>query len=364
MPKISVPALRYFQNGRRLYTFAVDGKLIDSFATVPHVGRSEENGSLEGFQRPEIKKHIKNIREYLESGDRPIIPNAMVMAFIKAPKFTPAVEGSDVGNLEISEGDSCVLVDGQQRHAAIRDADIKEFVVSVVAFVSEDEEMQRETFVRVNSSQPLDRRFLYSLLPGITHAMSADLEKKRLPALLVDRLNRDDDSVLKDTIKTSSNPSGEIADGTMLSALDKSLRDGRLSNFRANDGTSDVEGMLTVLKNYWKAVTVIFADAWGADRKDSRIKHTTPVTALAAMMDEFAGQLPLHRLSTAHFKRQLEMVSASCHWTADDGPWDFGNEGSRDWDAIDNSTKGSGFLTGQLKKMYLRAKAENEKDAA
>ncbi len=69
----TVNAVRFDQNGRRLFLFAIDGKLIPEFARVPHVGRDAETGKLDGFQRPEVKTHIRAIREYVETGDRPII---------------------------------------------------------------------------------------------------------------------------------------------------------------------------------------------------------------------------------------------------------------------------------------------------
>ena len=106
----------------------------------------------------------------------------------------------------------------------------------------------------------------------------------------MDRLNRNDDSVLAGLIKTASNPSGEIANATMVGAIERSLKDGYLYNFRQDDGSSDTDGMLNVLKTYWKAVAATFPVAWEASRKDSRLKHTTPISALAAMMDEMAGE--------------------------------------------------------------------------
>ena len=128
-----------------------------------------------------MRAHINNIKAYLETGDKPIIPNALVVAFAKSPKFTPAFDGADVGTLEIPLGETAEIVDGQQRHAAIRDADIATFPVTVVGFLSESEEMRREMFVRVNSSRPLDKKFIMELLPGIDSEMTADLEKRRVP---------------------------------------------------------------------------------------------------------------------------------------------------------------------------------------
>ena len=39
----------------------------------------------------------------------------------------------------------------------------------------------------------------------------------------------------------------------------------------------------------------------GLARQDSRLKHTTPISALAAMMDDMAGELPPSKPTTAHF---------------------------------------------------------------
>jgi len=361
MSMLQVPCIRFKQNGRRLFSFVVDGKQIPEFATVPHVGRSLTDGTLEGFQRPEVKSHINNIKVYLETGDKPIIPNALVMVFDKSPKFLPATENADVGTLEIPLGETAEIVDGQQRHAAIRDAEIGSFPVNVVAFVSESEEMRREMFVRVNSSRPLDKKFIMELLPGIDSEMTAELEKRRVPALLVNRLNNDPDLPLVGLIKTATNLSGEIANQTMLGAIEGSLKNGYLYNFRGDEG-SDTEGMLTALKAYWKAVAATFPKAWDASRKESRLKHTTPISSLAALMDDMAGGLAANKLTVAHFKRELACIAKSCHWTSDDGPWNFGPDGTRDWDGIDNSTKGIGFLTGYLRRVYNKAKAKDDSD--
>src|SRR5690349_3424881 len=110
----TVNALRFNQNGRLIFLFTVDGKRIHDFARVPHVGRDAETGQLDGFQRPEVKAHIRAIRDYLEGEDRPIIPNAVVLAFDEAPTFHPASPDADVGTLEIPDSpEGCAdIVDG------------------------------------------------------------------------------------------------------------------------------------------------------------------------------------------------------------------------------------------------------------
>lgn len=357
----TVPAVRFKQNGRRIFSFVVDGKTIHEFARVPHLNRDAETGRLVGYQRDEVKRHIANIRDYLETGKSPIIPNAIVLAFDKGPRFVPATPDADVGMLEITESENgCAdVVDGQQRLAAIRDANIETFPVACVAFISESEEMKREHFVRVNGSRPLDRRVLMELLPGIDCAITADLEKKRIPAVLIDRLNNDPDSPLRGLIKTASNPGGHIPGTTFAEGIVNSLKaGGMLYKFRKTDETSDIDGMTAAMSNYWKAVAHVFRDAWEADRADSRISYGGPVGALLGLMDATAGTLPTNKMSLAHFKRELALVAPNCHWTAESGDWDFGPDGRRPWNALDNGTKGIGFLRAFLVNVYHEAKAD------
>ena len=78
--ELRLPALKISQGPERtLFAFAVDGKLVAEFAAVSRVKRGDE-GDVLGYQRPEVRSHIAEIRRYLESVN-PMIPNAIVVAF-------------------------------------------------------------------------------------------------------------------------------------------------------------------------------------------------------------------------------------------------------------------------------------------
>src|SRR5262245_28203305 len=72
---------------RVLYSFAVDGKRISSFAAISRLGRNTEK-RIVGYQRPEVLNHIAEIKAYLES-DNPFVPNALVIAFDPVVRFEP-----------------------------------------------------------------------------------------------------------------------------------------------------------------------------------------------------------------------------------------------------------------------------------
>src|SRR6266576_3879310 len=84
--ELRLPALKISQGqGRTLFAFAVEGKTIPQFADVSRVKRGAD-GEVLGYQRPEVRSHIAEIRRYLESPS-PMIPNAIVVAFDSRVRF-------------------------------------------------------------------------------------------------------------------------------------------------------------------------------------------------------------------------------------------------------------------------------------
>ena len=69
MDILRFPAIEYLQGPRRrLFCFVADGKLIHDFAAVSRLKR--EGDDLTGYQRPEVKTHVDQIRRYLEGEAR------------------------------------------------------------------------------------------------------------------------------------------------------------------------------------------------------------------------------------------------------------------------------------------------------
>ena len=268
--ELRLPAIEVRQGPKRtLYSFAIDGKMLSEFTTVSRVRRPEAS-AIEGYQRPEVLSHIAEIREYLEAGD-PMIPNAVVVAFDQRVRFEPAstarTEGpkyTRVGSLVIpvhSDLDDADrpgwIVDGQQRIAAIRAAHIESFPICVVAFITGDEQEQREQFILVNSTKPLPKGLIYELLPMTRAKLPSLLHGRRFPALLLDRLNHDPESPLHGLIRTPTVGTGLIKDNSVLKMLENSLTDGVLYRFRGDDGNmqGDTVSMLHVLHAFWRGLS-------------------------------------------------------------------------------------------------------------
>ena len=362
-----VPALAIEQApGRRLFSFAVDGKQLPSFAAVSRVKRDARH-ELAGYQRAESLSHIRTIQRYLESADA-ILPNALVIAFDTRVRFESDAGDAD-GNGVASAGRLIIpiddrqqehekpgwIVDGQQRCAAIRDADVEHFPVYVTAFITDSVAEQRSQFILVNSTKPLPKGLIHELLPSTPAAdLPALLLKKRYPAQLLDRLNYDPDSPLFRRIRTPTTAEGTIKDNSILKMLAMSIEDGALYQwFDPESGTGDTDAMLALLKNYWRAVADTFPAAWDSAPRRSRLVHGVGILALGALMDEISYELreegvPSHRLFCEH----LALVAADCHWTS--GAWPLRLDDVRRWNELQNTPRDIRALSDYIVRAYRR----------
>lgn len=356
-----VPAIEIIQGrGRKVFAFSVDGKLLPSFASVTRICRTESDG-VTGYQRPEVLSHITQIRKYLESAD-PMLPNAIVVAFDRSVRFKPvpatvSTQHGRLGALHIplpADGRPTpgLIVDGQQRTAALREAELKRFPVFVVGFLAADEAEQREQFLLVNSTKPLPKGLLYELLPSIDAPLPESLARRRFSATVLERLNHDVNSPLRGIINTPTTPKGVIKDNSILRMLDNSLTDGALFRFRAQSGdTGDLEPILVILRHFWLAVQQVFPKAWGLPPKRSRLMHGAGIVSLGFLMDAIADQ---HRRTPAPSVRQfaagLASIADHCRWT--DGFWDFGRGTHIKWCDLENTKKHVQLLTDYLLAAY------------
>ncbi len=363
--ELRLPALEIRQGRkRRLYTFAVDGKKLPLFTTVSRVRRDDRR--IEGYQRPEVLAHVRAIRSYVESADA-MVPNAIVVAFDTRVRFEPADETFDVGYVKPGvlvipidpdvpeEKKPGWIVDGQQRCAAVREADVKSFPLCVTAFITASEGEQRAQFILVNSTKPLPKGLIYELLPSTEGLLPPALMRKRFPTFLIERLNYDEDSPFRGMIHTPTTPDGIVKDNSILRMLENSLSDGCLYHFRdADTGTGDIEEMLLILKPFWRAVKKVFEDAWDQPPRRSRLTHGVGIASVGYLMDAITdeyiarGTLP----DESDYIAELDPLRELCAWTT--GYWQLGRDSVRRWNELQNTPKDIQLLTSHLLREYKR----------
>lgn len=359
--ELRLPALEIRQGpNRTFYSFAVDGKLLPRFATVSRI-RRDADAVLAGYQRPEVLSHISEIRTYIESKD-PLLPNAIVLAFDSSVGFIAEEQSSSFsrwGTLVIpipaedaNEKKPALIVDGQQRSAAIRDARVETFPICATGFIASDEKEQREQFILVNSTKPLPKGLIYELLPTTEMKLPTLLQRRRFPAQLLFKLNSDPESPLCGRIRTPTTPLGVVQDNSILKMLENSLSDGVLYRFRdPATNAADVESMLKVLKSFWRAAAAVFPKAWGLPPAKSRLMHGAGIISMGFLMDAIADR---HREvgtpGVEHFQDDLLPLNEVCRWT--DGYWDFGPGVKRKWNEVQNTPKDIQMLANYLMVQY------------
>lgn len=362
--ELRLPAIQVRQGqNRMLYSFAVDGKLLSSFTTISRVSRNDAF-EIQGYQRPEVLSHIAEIRSYLES-DNPMIPNALVIAFDQTVRFELMSREEDT-ELNYSQMGTLIIpidpdlhpdkkpgwiVDGQQRTAAIRDANVLSFPICAVGFIASDAQEQREQFILVNSTKPLPKGLVYELLPATEARLPSLLQKRRFPTRIVERLNREE-GPLQGRIRTPTVPGGIIKDNSLIKMLENSLSDGALFRFRDSEhGAPDVDSMVLVTSGFFGAVAEVFRTAWGLPPTRSRLTHGAGIVSMGFVMDAIVDR---HREqgipNKEQFQNDLEPLRDVCRWT--DGYWEFGPGAQRKWNEIQNIPRDIQLLANYLLVQY------------
>ena len=337
-PGLVVRALHTTQGaGLDVYAFFIKGRDIVRVADITRIERDPLD-TLKGFQRPEIREHVKGIVEYLNQGEV-LFPNAIILALSPAVKFVASRGTRPEGDARVSESGTLTLpiyeegqrvawiVDGQQRSIALSQALHQDLAVPVIGFVSDELSVQREQFILVNKAKPLSTRLINELLPetaGIV--LPRDLAARKVPAELVTLLNQDPSSPFYRLVKRSSDrtSSGAVVTDTALITLVKNSLSsplGALAPFKpiGREGTTDISGMYRILTTYWTAVRNCFPESWGKDPKNSRLMHSAGMLAMGLLMDAIYARVAPDA-DTKTVQREIEKIAPICRWTK--GTWE------------------------------------------
>ncbi|MDI1319531.1 MAG: DGQHR domain-containing protein DpdB [bacterium] len=356
-----------------IYLFALTGEELLAVADVSRISR-DETGKLIGYQRPEVKRHIKDIVDYLD-GEQVIFPHAVIVAFSSKVKFTssrgPKVSDglSTAGELTIhlpktGEPKPGWIVDGQQRTLAISKSRRKQLPIPVCAFITDDVEVQRDQFLRINNSKPLPRGLVTELLPEVSAPISASTAASKLPSALVNSLNQEKASPFLGLIKRTSTSeddreSAVIPDGPLLKALRESLvhPSGCLFAYRnLASNEADVDRIWATVLTFWTAVKRTFPEAWGKPPKESRLMHSAGLTAMSRLMDRMMPHITLGAgNSVAAVVEELELVKPFCRWTG--GTWEALD---LEWNQVENVSRHVRGLTNFLVRTYVERRAAEQ----
>ncbi|MFO0007753.1 MAG: DGQHR domain-containing protein, partial [bacterium] len=151
----------------------------------------------------------------------------------------------------------------------------------------------------VNKAKPLPTRLINELLPETAAiVLPRDLAARKVPAELVNLLNQDPASPFYRLVKRASDrkaPGAMVTDTALIAVIKSSLSSplGALAPFKSlgREGGGDVTGMYRILKTYWAAVKICFAEAWGRDPKQSRLMHSAGLLSMGLLLDAIYARI-------------------------------------------------------------------------
>ncbi len=349
--KLILPAVKTSQGEDiDIYTFFIAGADVLRIASISRISRDVEE-SLQGFQRKEIKNHVRGIVEFLDQG-QVLFPNAIILAlspyveFIQARGKKPD-EIADIavmGRLKIplrDDGEPVAwIVDGQQRALALSKTKNSHIPVPVVAFVSENINIQREQFILVNKARPLPSRLINELLPEVATYIPRDLAPRKVPSELCNTLNQDQKSPFYKMLKRSSDEDQVgtiITDTALINVMKRSIKHplGALAPFKGCEGgLSDIDGMYKTMLMFWSAVKETFPEAWGKLPTESRLMHSAGIEAMGYLMDRIMSRVFGTPDAQKQILESLARIAPFCAWTT--GTWGPTGIG---WNEIQNTPR-------------------------
>jgi len=310
-----------------VFAFCAKAKDVLEFAQIDRIGR-EKDGSLKGFQRPQVSKHIDEIKTYLTQDDA-VLPNSVVLAFTSGVKVHKNSDNSTATiTITCNESTRGFVVDGQQRLTALQGLPEKNFEVFVSGILCENEEELRKQFILINNTRPLPKTLIYELLPTV-NGLPGRLSSRAAAAKLVEQLNYDETSSLHGQIKQHTNPLGIIQDTVIQKVIMNSLNDGALRDLSQSDSVDKNDFKL--ISNFFHAVQTVFPHAWHKHNpRTSRLVHSAGIVAMGFVMEHIYNLT--RSISSKSFIPYLEKLEGECAWT--EGDWEFGEKYKRPWNSL------------------------------
>jgi DGQHR domain-containing protein len=368
MEIIERKALRVTQrSGKIIYLLSLKASELLAVAGISRVTR-DDVGKLIGYQRAEVRRHVKEIADYLSSEDM-LFAHPLILSFTSEVRFVSSrgQKTSDglaaAGMLEIplprkDKDKPAWIVDGQQRALALQTLKDQEFAVPICAFVADDVDVQRDQFLRINNSKPLPRGLVTELLPEINSPLPPKLALKKIPSALCDLLNQDKKSpfyrlIKRPSAKDQRRESEVVTDTVVIKMIEDSLTNpsGCLFPYRnIATGEYDHAAIWAVLNTFWTAVKQVFPDAWGKAPTASRLMHGVGIRSLGKLMDRIMASIdPFDERAVAGVVKELKLIAPVCRWTT--GTWE--DLGAMPWNQLQNLHKHQAMLSNYLIRTYL-----------
>jgi len=217
-----------------------------------------------GIQRDLQNKKVSEIKNYLKLEDA-TFPNSIIISIQNniAEENSPSyILDSDAGILKIkAQEDVANILDGQHRLNGFNENE-ENFELPVSIFLDLSLGEQAKIFAKINSTQKQVQLDLVYDLFGITDGKSCE----KSAFYIVKHLNEELESAWYKKIKTLSDKSGDLAQGSMAKYIHKELLEKNeiFKSLYNSDRDTDIKN---ILSNYFNAVKKTFPKEWENENK-------------------------------------------------------------------------------------------------
>ncbi|OGI32212.1 MAG: hypothetical protein A2271_04100 [Candidatus Moranbacteria bacterium RIFOXYA12_FULL_35_19] len=225
-----------------------------------------------GIQRDLQNKKVSEIKNYLKLEDA-TFPNSIIISIQNniAEENSPSyILDSDAGILKIkAQEDVANILDGQHRLNGFNENE-ENFELPVSIFLDLSLGEQAKIFAKINSTQKQVQLDLVYDLFGITDGKSCE----KSAFYIVKHLNEELESAWYKKIKTLSDKSGDLAQGSMAKYIHKELLEKNeiFKSLYNSDRDTDIKN---ILSNYFNAVKKTFPKEWENENKKYILTKTT-----------------------------------------------------------------------------------------
>ncbi|MBI5621919.1 DGQHR domain-containing protein [Candidatus Falkowbacteria bacterium] len=293
MEEFKLKAFKVIQNGRQFYVSTITCEQLldeDTFRTDIWKEELKNTPSKQGYQREPSQNHVNGVVKYMAGDNISIFPTSILL---NCRYKIPSRENGSI--FEITIDRPLWIVDGQHRIYGIRKAiqekglrEWKGFSVPVVILDEFDQGEELAQFKVINESQKGISTGLLQWQMYQQYTRDPEMKDKykskiwQVKALMaMDKLNDDDNSPWKNHIQlpnVEKRRDHSINQTSFVTSLKPLFKDGFLSNYKLDDS-------VLVLKNYWKAVSVLFPEAM-KDHKHYLLLKTPGIFPLHLLANE------------------------------------------------------------------------------
>ena len=273
---------------------------------------NEDTG--EGYQRPRNKSHSLNFKKYIKTKGSSTIPLTFNLRkdFQYAWKIQRSKNGSAI--LYIDKNTKCLAqVDCQHRLGELYDEDVS---LAFMSFIALDLRTEMAQFVIINSKA---KGLSSSLTDYHDSNLLTDLAVEAPHLFIAKKLNEDPESPWFKLIRYGGETTSGLKRRTSFRMMQKAIH--RLFSQTKGANLGEIDGMYTIIKNYWKAVEMVFPQEWN-DHRHHLITKGVGLYSLTRLLADIVVSGRCTSGSVEEFKNQLSALAERVNWSSK-GPFSY-----------------------------------------